>query len=284
MLSYRHAFHAGNFADLLKHIVQFEILQYLLKKDKPFEYIDTHAGAGIYQLNSPMADKTQEYLTGIGRFVGNEQHDLPEIQPFLAHINQCIEAYSAIEKDLYPGSPTIAEQLLRPQDRAWLFELHSADFPLLEQQFSRNRRIFTRQEDGYKGLLGLLPCASRRALVLVDPPYEIKDDYEKVVSVIQQAYRKMPNATFAIWYPVVQRDRIDSIKEQFVQSGVRSVVQFELGIKADTESFGMTSAGMIVINPPWTLFSYMQDLLPKLAAIMSVDNKLHYRCEEWVGE
>lgn len=283
MLSYRHAYHAGNFADLLKHLIQIEILKYMGKKEKPFEYIDTHAGAGAYRLDSSMAEKNKEYQNGIGRFLRDETN-IPKIEGLVNLVRDCDKKLGAGDGILYPGSPLIASELLRPQDKAWLYELHSTDFPLLKEQFVRNKHVFVRQEDGFKGLLGLLPCASRRAFVLIDPPYEIKDDYSKVVSIVEKAHRKMSNAIFAIWYPVVERDRIDLIKSQFIESGIRSIAQFELGVKADTDEKGMTSAGMIVINPPWTLFGQMQELLPKLADVVSQDGQPHFRCEEWVGE
>ena len=230
-----------------------------------------------------MADKNREYQNGIGHFLTNKSQ-VPGTERLVGLVQNCDQKFGSGDRSLYPGSPLIAGELLRPQDKAWLYELHSTDFPLLEKQFAKNRKVYVRQEDGFKGLLGLLPCASRRALVLIDPPYEIKDDYSKVVTVVEKAHRKMNNAIFAVWYPVVERARIDLIKEQFTHSGIRSIVQFELGITADTDEKGMTSAGMIVINPPWTLFKHMQEVLPKLAEVVSQDGKLHYRCEEWVDE
>lgn len=294
MLSYRHAFHAGNFADLLKHIVQIEILLYLRNKEKPFEYIDTHAGAGCYALDEAMAEKNKEYLNGIGHFMplsGQSRvdftslHDDPVFAPInalLQQVNICRERLK--QENVYPGSPSIAQQLLRRQDKAWLFELHSTDHRLLKQSVARNRQIHIRQEDGFQGLLGLLPCQSRRALVLIDPPYEMKDDYQKVVDVTVKAHKKMPNTIFAIWYPVVERARIDQIKSAFVASGIRSIQQYELGVRADAPGFGMTSAGMIVINPPWTLMSKMQALLTNLAEKVSLDEGRHFKCEQWIGE
>lgn len=293
MLSYRHAFHAGNFADLLKHIIQIEILQYLRLKEKPFEYIDTHAGAGCYALDASMALKNKEYLNGIGHFLdqhtpqGDEHISLNQtvMQPvceLIAQVKQCRERFN--QAQLYPGSPVIAAQLLRPQDKAWLFELHSSDYRLLQQSIGRSRKIHMRQEDGFQGLLGLLPCQSRRAFVLIDPPYEIKDDYQKIVDYVVKAHRKMANAVVAIWYPVVERERIDRVKSAFIDSGIRSIQQFELGTRADTSGFGMTSAGMIVINPPWVLMDKMAELLPVLANAVSQDGDSHFICQQWVTE
>lgn len=278
MLSYRHSFHAGNFADLLKHIVQVEALEHLTKKDKPFDYIDTHSGAGLYALSAPQSKKTAEYKDGIGKI---KAADFPELAEYFAVIDHYNDSD---ELTHYPGSPAIAMQYLRSKDRGWLFELHSTDTRLLEQLTSRNRKIRVQQSDGYKGLLGLLPPASRRALVLMDPPYEIKDDYQKVSDTLIKAHSKFATGTYALWYPVVERKRINQLELQLRKSGIRNIQQFELGMKADTNEHGMTAAGMIVINPPWTLMQRMQDLLPKLVAAIDTTGEAFYRIETLVEE
>lgn len=279
MLSYRHGFHAGNFADVLKHCVQMEIISYLQKKDTPFDYIDTHAGAGMYSLGSEMARKNSEYMTGIGRLFNN--CDLPGLKGYLKLIHDLNP-----EKGLkfYPGSPLIAAEMLRPQDKAWLFELHPADAEHLRKNLARRRQCQVREEDGFKGLAGLLPTHSRRALVLIDPPYEQKEDYQRVIGAIQLIHRKMSNAVTALWYPVVDRRRIDGLEKQLVASGIRNIQLFELGVRADEAGHGMTSAGMIVVNPPWTLRGQMEALLPPLAAELGTDGGSHYRCMTLVAE
>ena len=279
MLSYRHGFHAGNFADVLKHCVQMEIISYLQKKDTPFDYIDTHGGAGFYSLGSEMARKNSEYITGIGRLYN--QCDLPGLQDYLALITG-LNQESGLK--FYPGSPLIAAEMLRPQDKAWLFELHPADAEHLRKNLARRRQCQVREEDGFKGLSALLPTRSRRALVLIDPPYEQKDDYQRVVAALKLIHRKMSNAITALWYPVVDRHRIDVLEKQLVASGIRNIQLFELGVRADEAGHGMTSAGMIVVNPPWTLRGQMEALLPPLAAELSADGTSHYRCETLVAE
>ncbi|WP_226664446.1 23S rRNA (adenine(2030)-N(6))-methyltransferase RlmJ [Microbulbifer aggregans] len=279
MFSYRHAFHAGNFADVLKHFVQVEIISHLQKKDAPFDYIDTHAGAGMYRLQSDMAQKNQEYLNGIGKLQGNDA--LSELAPYLALIDD-FNPGGRLQN--YPGSPMIAAQMLRPQDKGWLFELHPRDAEHLSKNFAGNRNCRVRVEDGFKGLNGLLPTQSRRALVLIDPPYEQKEDYQRVVAALTLIHRKMATATVAIWYPVVERKRIDSLEKQIAATGIRKIELFELGIRAESEGHGMTSSGMIVVNPPWTLKEKMQALLPKLAQLLSEDGAAHFRCETLAGE
>lgn len=284
MLSYRHGFHAGNFADVLKHLVQVEILTYLQKKDKPLDYIDTHAGAGLYRLQGDMAAKNCEFDNGIGRLLpGHPGLSAPSLEALQPYLDSVLAHNAGGRLRVYPGSPAIACGLLRPQDKAWLFELHPAD----TEQLRRNcagRNIHIRGEDGFKGLAALLPTPSRRALVLIDPPYELKEDYQRVVDALKLIHRKMPTATVALWYPVVERGRIDQLERQIVTSGIRRVEQFELGIRADTDGHGMTASGMIVVNPPWTLRATMEQLLPALAKLLSEDGGEHQRIRTLVGE
>ena len=279
MLSYRHGFHAGNFADVLKHCVQVEIISHLQKKDAAFDYIDTHAGAGKYALASDMAQKNCEYKNGIYRLFN--QCDLPGLQNYLRLI-EGINPQGVLQH--YPGSPLIASQTLRPQDKAWLFELHPSDAEKLRGNMPRGRQFQVREEDGFAGLASLLPSRSRRALILIDPPYEQKVDYQRVISALQLIHRKMATATVALWYPVVERGRIDALEKQLADTGIRNIELFELGIRADARGHGMTSAGMIVINPPWTLRGQMEALLPPLAKALSEDGESHYRCVTLAAE
>lgn len=273
MLSYRHSFHAGNFADLIKHIVLVEILEHLIQKETPFEYIDTHAGAGLYSLNSADSQKLQEYTNGISKL---ELNDFPELARYFETI------YSVNNSkilDYYPGSPAIAKFFLRPQDKAWLFELHPKDYELLYKNMSNNRNIRVRCENGFDGLKALVPPTSRRGLVLIDPSYEIKSEYDLVVNRTIDAYKKFSHGIYAIWYPVVDRQNIEQLERKIIKSGIRNIQRFELGIAADTTERGMTSSGMIVINPPWKLFSKMSALLPKLAQQLCEENSNLFKCE-----
>ena len=278
MLSYRHSFHAGNFADVLKHIVQVEILDYLGQKDKVFDYIDTHSGAGLFNLNSEHATKLGEYLNGIAKL---NENDFPELREYF----RAIKAQNdSSQLEFYPGSPVIAQHLLRNEDKAWLYELHPTDFELPSENIRQSRRVKVKQGDGFEGMLSVVPPISRRALVLIDPPYEIKTDYDKVFKTVAKAYQKFPTGTYAIWYPVVDRHRIDKLEKSFVNSGIKDIVRFELGLSADTAERGMSSSGMIVINPPWTLKSKMENLLPKLVQALDENGSAFYKCDTWVAE
>ncbi|MDO8827524.1 23S rRNA (adenine(2030)-N(6))-methyltransferase RlmJ [Methylophaga sp.] len=278
MLSYRHSFHAGNFADVLKHIVLIEILQHLGKKEKAFDYIDTHAGAGLYHLASAHAEKLREYQNGIAKL---NPADWPELATYFAVID-AVNSGKTLE--YYPGSPFVALHCMRHQDRAWLYELHPEDAGLLLQNTQKVKRARVMREDGLKGLLSLLPPVSRRSLVLIDPSYEIKSDYDLVFQTVEKAYAKFPTGSYAIWYPVVERSRVIRLEKQFIKSGIKNIQRFELAVTADSEQRGMTASGMIVINPPWQLMETMNQLLPKLTNTLAVDSGAFYKAEVLVAE
>jgi 23S rRNA (adenine2030-N6)-methyltransferase len=276
LLSYRHSFHAGNHADVLKHIVQSLILNALQQKDKPFVYHDTHSGVGRYDLTHEWSEKTGEYKQGIARIWQQN------VTPY------AIESYLAAIKALnngdtlryYPGSPRVARAHLRPQDRMVLTELHPSDYPLLEQEFQRDRQVSIYKEDGFARLKASLPPKERRGLVLIDPPYELAKEYRDVVQAIAQSYKRWSTGIYAIWYPVVNRCDIDDMLDGLANLGIRKILQIELGVAPDTNERGMTASGMIVINPPWKLESEMQEILPFLKqAIAPVTG--HFKVE-WV--
>ncbi|EPU0812508.1 23S rRNA (adenine(2030)-N(6))-methyltransferase RlmJ [Morganella morganii] len=277
MLSYRHSFHAGNHADVLKHTVQSLIIESLKEKDKPFLYLDTHAGAGRYQLSGEHAERTGEYLEGIARIWAQES--VPE------ELKTYLEAVSALNPrgDLrfYPGSPLIAAHLLRDYDKLNISELHPSDFPLLRNEFSRDNRAHVVREDGYQQLKSQLPPLSRRGFVLIDPPYELKSDYQAVVKGIQEGHRRFATGTYAVWYPVVLRQQIKRMVKDFQATGIRKILQIELAVRPDSDQRGMTASGMIVINPPWKLEAQMKSVLPWLHKVLVPEGTGH-TLVEWI--
>ncbi|MEE1674269.1 23S rRNA (adenine(2030)-N(6))-methyltransferase RlmJ [Agarivorans aestuarii] len=280
MLSYRHSYHAGNFADVLKHLVQQRIISYLTQKDKPLCYIDTHAGAGAYSLNSPEAKKKSEYENGIGKLW--DADDLPElVKNYLKLVNQI---HPEKTRQHYPGSPWIAKMLLRREDRLFLHELHPSEQAPLNSLFQRDRRAKIRQENGHQSVVALMPPKERRGLVLIDPSYEVKDEYQTVVKTLKEAHKRFASGSYALWYPVVDRFRIDKLEKQLINSGIRNIQLFELGIRHDSEEMGMTASGMIVINPPWTLMKEMQEVLPYLAETLGEEGEGNWRAEVLVEE
>jgi 23S rRNA (adenine2030-N6)-methyltransferase len=280
VLSYRHSYHAGNFADVLKHLVLQRTLTHLTAKDKALCYIDTHAGAGGYRLGSAHAQKTQEFNTGIGKL-----WSAPDLPKLVAEYVDAVARFNP-GKSLthYPGSPWFAANGLRKQDRLFLHEIHPSDLEPLQETFKADRRIRIIGSDGYKGCLGLVPPIQRRGLVLIDPPYEIKSDYHAVVDLLKNAYLKFSTGVYALWYPVVDRYRIRELEQALVKSGIRNIQLFELGIHEDSLQHGMSSSGMILINPPWKLKEELESVLPYLADTLGVDGEGHYRIEQLVGE
>ena len=268
MLSYRHAFHAGNFADVLKHSVLVSVLNYMHKKDKGYAYIDTHAGAGMYQLLETYAQKTGEYKVGIEKLLNSN-----EWPSLLTPYCQLIRQINPDELSLYPGSPGIAKALLRKQDSSHLFELHPTDIQHLQAFCQDWRKVSINQQDGYKGLLKLLPPVTRRGVVLMDPPYEIKEDYHKAVSTLIAAHKKFATGTYILWYPVVKRSFIDTMEKSLIESGIKNILKTELCLQADNDEYGMTGTGLFIINPPWTLKKGLAEALPYLINSLSDQTK-----------
>ncbi|MDG2952194.1 23S rRNA (adenine(2030)-N(6))-methyltransferase RlmJ [Exercitatus varius] len=265
MLSYRHSFHAGNHADVLKHIVLMLIIENLQLKEKGFYYLDTHAGVGRYRLFGDEAEKTAEFEEGIARLW--ERDDLPpEVKRYVDQIKRLNYGGKALR--YYAGSPLIAAQLLRPQDRALLTELHPSDFPLLRNNFKEYANIVTKRDDGFRQLKATLPPKERRGLVLIDPPYELKEDYDLVVKAVEEGYKRFATGVYAVWYPVVLRQQTKRIVRGLERSGIRKILQVELAVRPDSDQRGMTASGMIVINPPWQLETQMKSILPYLTEVL----------------
>lgn len=277
MLSYRHSFHAGNHADVLKHTVQSLIIEALKEKEKPFLYLDTHSGAGRYQLSSEHAEKTGEYLEGIARLW--QRDDIPDA------LTSYLDAVRAFNRNgqlrYYPGSPLIARLLLRAQDKLHLTELHPSDYPLLRQEFQKDERARVLRDDGYQQLKAQLPPDSRRGLILIDPPYEMKTDYQDVVKGIQEGYKRFATGVYALWYPVVLRQQTKRMIRDLQETGIRRILQIELAVRPDSDQRGMTASGMIVINPPWKLEQHMRELLPWLHQALVPSGTGHTHLE-WI--
>lgn len=263
MLSYRHAFHAGNHADVLKHFVEVSVLDYLIGKDKPLCYIDTHAGPGMYDLTSGYAAQNEEFRSGIARLWNTAA--LPE--PLSRYVD-CVRAVNGDgELALYPGSPAIACKLLRADDRLALFELHPTDFALLDQWAGGDRRIRVQQSGGFEGLIALLPPRERRALVMIDPPYEIKQDYEQVVDTLRKALKRFATGVYVIWYPLLARGEIARMTHTLKGLPELRWLNAELRV-ATAGSGGMYGSGVFVINPPWPLQAQLQQCLPVLVELL----------------
>jgi len=291
MLSYRHAFHAGNHADVLKHMVLIQLLKYLNQKDAPYMVIDTHAGAGVYALDSSQAAKNAEFATGIGRLW--ERTDLPEA---VADYVGMVKAMNPSGKmRYYPGSPYCAEKTMREQDRLRLFELHPNEVKNLFENFQkleahaaaqgqrptvRGKRVLVQKADGFDGLKALLPPPSRRGLVLIDPPYEVKQDYRRVADTLADALVRFATGTYAVWYPVLQRPESRQLPERLKRLQANGWLDVTLSIgKPGPDGLGLRSSGMFVLNPPWTLAPMLRELMPWLVKALAEDSGATFTLE-----
>lgn len=278
MLSYRHAFHAGNHADVLKHFIEVQLLRYLAQKEKPFWYIDTHAGAGCYALDSGYATQNAEFESGIARLWGRD--DMPtalaDYVALIKHIN------TDGQMKLYPGSPLVAQELLRDGDRMRLYELHPTDNELLQENFAGfGSRVLMSQADGFGALKALLPPPPRRALVLIDPPYEDKQDYSHVVTALREGLKRFASGIYAVWYPQLQRNEARQLPEQLKKLEVKSWLNVALGVQSpSSDGFGMYGSGMFVLNPPWSMYAVLEEVMPYLVRHLGQDDHASFTLEQ----
>jgi 23S rRNA (adenine2030-N6)-methyltransferase len=285
MFSYRHGFHAGNHADVLKHITLLSCIQLLHKKDTPLMLIDTHAGAGIYNLKDRFAQTSEESSEGILKLTKQaNEHSLSDgIRAYLELIAQLPGQTKDIK--IYPGSPYLLWQSMRSQDKLRLMELHPSDFPDLKSNLEslqlRRQDIKVEEVNGFLALKAYLPPPSRRGLILIDPSYEDKGDYHQVIQSLQDAFKRFATGVYLIWYPILSRldakDFPDRLKKLCLEHQL-PWLQAELRIKEVTES-GLSASGMWVINPPWQLKESLQKDLPLLQEILQIDGAGHYHLQ-----
>ncbi|MBP7611439.1 MAG: 23S rRNA (adenine(2030)-N(6))-methyltransferase RlmJ [Steroidobacteraceae bacterium] len=277
MLSYRHGFHAGNHADVLKHTALVALLRILARKDKPLLVVDTHAGAGMYSLEQGFAVRNAEFRGGIGALW--ERSDLPE--PVADYLDQV----RAVNPDgvlrQYPGSPRIALGVLRPQDRLRLFELHSTEGAILARQFAQEgRRVTVTAGDGFAGLKAVLPPPSRRGLVLIDPSYELATDYRAVVTALRDGIERFATGTYVVWYPLLQRRESVELPEKLRRAVDADWLDIALQVKAPSpDGLGLHGSGLFIVNPPWKYSEQMRGTLPWLARALAQDGAAGFRID-----
>lgn len=280
LLSYRHGYHAGNHADVLKHALLCLLLKKLTSKDSPCIYFDTHAGAGSYDLNQQWAQQTGEYAEGIERLLSC---DAPPAG--LTDLLNIVRNERQHKPMAYPGSPDIARQLLRPQDKLVFMELHNNEVRALKRNCRGDKRISFHHRDGFEGLIGLTPPPIARGLALIDPSYEVKADYEKAATCVSKSAARWSTGTFAVWYPLlgINNNRADLLLKRLKSGTTQSLLIAELAVKTPSEDFGMHGSGMAIINPPWQLDTQLQGLLPSLATLLAQDDKAGWKLE-WLRE
>jgi len=282
-MNYRHAFHAGGFADVIKHIVLVRILTYLQEKPAAFRVIDTHAGAGVYDLTSDEARRGGEWLTGIARLMQARFSEtvLPLVTPYL----DIVRAFNP-QRDLqaYPGSPLIARALLRPQDRLTACEVEPKARKHLIDALRRDTQARVVDLDGWMALPAFVPPNERRGLVLIDPPYEQKDEFERMAEGFAQAFAKWPTGNYLLWYPVKSRRATDNLARQVAEAAGAGAqpakcLRLEFSVAPQAAEAGLISAGLLIVNPPWKLLGELKAILPELEKPLGQGGAGRFRLE-----
>ena len=276
-MNYRHHYHAGNYADVFKHVLLLILVRAMQRKEKGFLYLDTHAGRGGYDLSLPSSlpdgrSREPEFPAGIGRLWGATGLP-PAVGDYLALVRRFNDRQGAPGPELkyYPGSPWIAKLLLRPQDRMALCELRADDAEALDFEFARESRVTVQVLDGYTGLKALLPPPEKRALVLIDPPFESKGEFADILRGLREALKRLPGAVCAVWYPVTERARVDEFHRGLIASAPPPAFFAEISIAGDGSQLRMKGCGLLVLNPPWQIDQEIRGVLPVLAERLKVD-------------
>lgn len=281
-MNYRHDFHAGNFADVVKHAVLSRIIVHLQAKPAPFRVIDTHAGAGLYDLAGPQASRTGEWRMGIARVL--EAPFAPEVRALLAPYLEAVASFNSPGKlTMYPGSPLLVRKWLRPRDRLIACELEPAAVEALAQNLGRSIRAKALALDGWIALPAYVPPKERRGLVLIDPPFEAADEFARMAEALAQAHRKWTTGIYLLWYPIKDRSGPDALAKDLKRSGIGKILRAEVTLFPRPDASRLTGCGLIVVTPPWTLEPELSLLLPALAGVLS-QREGGFRLDWLVGE
>ena len=281
-MNYRHAFHAGNFADVFKHALLARMLVYLTRKDAPLRYLDTHAGVGLYNLSSDEALRTGEWRDGIGRVIAA---DPPAgIAALLKPWLDVVAWGDSNDARKYPGSPVLAQRLTRPIDRLILCELHEHDQRMLARNIGRDRRIKSIRIDGYMALNAYVPPPERRGLVLIDPPFEDRAEFDAMAEALEAAWTKWPTGTYALWYPIKRPVEVATFARRLASGAIRRVLLIELDVARVVEEAPLSGNGMIIVNPPFGLEAEARALLPWLTKTLARGEGARWRVDWLAGE
>lgn len=282
-MNYRHAYHAGNFADVVKHAVLARIVEYLKRKDKAFRVIDTHAGRGHYDLSSVEAQKTGEWQAGIGRVLAYNFR--PDAAALLAPYLDAVRAANP-EGGVrhYPGSPSIVRHLLRRQDRLTAIEMHPQDAAALSKRFAGDIQTRVIELDGWLALGAHLPPKEKRGMVLVDPPFEVAGEFDRLVEGLQKAHRRWPGGIYALWYPIKDRRAVNAFRAALAEAGIPKVIDIRFEIRPPSSEPSLDGSGMVVVNPPFPLKEELGVILPALSRVLSEPAGGSWRVVEIAGE
>lgn len=285
-MNYRHAYHAGNFADVHKHVVLFALIEALKAKATPFCVIDTHAGSGCYALDGREAGKTGEAVDGIARLLFPDLHadqaQAGHVPPLLRRWLDSILALPGNESGLklYPGSPLQIANALRAQDSAQLCELHPEEAARLQELFHRDARIHAHRRDGYEALKALTPPKEKRGLILIDPPYETQDgEYRLIEQALKSALLRWPTGVYAVWYPIKLRSQVQPFLRGLSRSGARRVLRAELLLHPDDSPLRLNGSGMVILNAPWKLDDTLRDPLREMARLLSKERPAEWKLD-----
>lgn len=270
-MNYRHIYHAGGFADVFKHALLALMLRRLLVKPAPLCVLDTHAGIGRYDLDQPAALKTGDFQRGIVRLLADPAPPAG-LQPYLDAVRAC-NPQGGLR--WYPGSPLIAATLTRPDDRLVLVELHPDDARSLKREFAGQSRVAVHHADGYNAVKAFLPPPERRGLVLIDPPFEVTDEFARLTAALRTAYRRWPGGTYALWYPIKDRPPVAAFQQQVKETGIRRIMLAELLVQRDDRGDRLNGSGLLLVNPPWHLEQDLAPLLPILAQRLALGSGAH---------
>ena len=286
MFSYRHAFHAGNHADVLKHTAWIALLRYLTQKDAALTVVDTHAGAGLYRLDGEQARTSGEAADGIGRLLALPEAEVANLAPALVDYLELIRGFNVSKRvSAYPGSPFIAQRLLREHDRLKLFELHPTDSRALKSNVATlqaGRQVAVLLEDGFEHCKKFLPPPSRRALVLIDPSYEIKTDYARVQTLLADSLKRFATGTYVVWHPIIPRPEAHDLPRRLKTIAARAGKPWlwaTLTVKSGKHAQGLPASGLFVINPPHTLDASLRPALPQMARWLAQDDTAAWQLE-----
>jgi 23S rRNA (adenine2030-N6)-methyltransferase len=280
MLAYRHAFHAGNHADVLKHTVLTLVLRYMNQKDKPYRLVDTHAGAGGYSLEGRYAQKKGEFEQGVGRLWDRE--DLPAAVADYMDLVRRFNPQGMLEQ--YPGSPAFAQMLLRAKDQLRLFELHPTDHRILESYLGSVKGAEVKNADGFEGLKGQLPPSTKRGVVLMDPSYEGHGDYPRVIASLRDALTRFAEGVYIVWYPQVQKLEAAQLPKRLEALAPKGWLHARLTVQQpDSQGFGLAGSGVFILNPPFTLHDELLAVLPYLVDVLGQYDEANYLLEHRVS-
>ena len=268
MLSYRHGYHAGNAADVLKHFILTYVLDYIKKKDKGFIFIDSHAGAGKYLISDPYMQKNKEYLQGIKKILQLKNDNI-----FLKKYLDLIKSINFnSELKIYPGSCYLAARSLRPNDNLYFFELHPKEFLNLKKNFENDSRVIIENRDSYQRLKKLLPPKEKRAVILIDPSYELKDEYEKVLKMLSDCYKKFPLGVYIIWYPVLKSKKSEKFIFNVLKKNYKNLSHVEM--ITDNLNNGMQGSGLFILNCPWSIENDIKKSLETIFDCLKKNNNV----------